>query len=162
LQASLTLSTFGPWGGTATHAVEPLKRPGSPRLSLSLAAYSFRSYFKDSSHSREKATDAVQRIDMFQFVDFCAEHGCAGAEVTSYYFPAAITEAYLIQLRRHAFLRGIAISGTAVGNDFTQPKRDQRDQQIAQVKAWVDKAAILGAPHIRIFAGAAKDIAKEA
>ena len=31
---------------------------------------------------------------------------------------------------------------------------DKRDQEIAHVRKWIDYAAIMGAPHIRIFAGA--------
>ncbi|MBI2925736.1 MAG: sugar phosphate isomerase/epimerase [Verrucomicrobia bacterium] len=131
-------------------AIEPFKRPGPPRLLLSLAAYSFRDFLQHK--------DPAKRIDLFQFVDFCADHGCVGTEVTSYYFPANFTHDYLIRLRRHAFLRGVDISGTAVGNDFTKPKGAERDKEIALVKKWVDHAAVLGAPHIRVFAGSAKDV----
>jgi sugar phosphate isomerase/epimerase len=67
----------------------------------------------------------------------------------------------LIKLRRHAFLRGIAISGTAIGNDFTQPPGEKLNEQIKLAKMWVDRAAVLGAPHIRIFAGAGKGMSKE-
>jgi sugar phosphate isomerase/epimerase len=68
------------------------------------------------------------------------------------------TDAYLLDVRRHAFLRGVAISGTSVGNNFALPKGPERDAQIADVKKWIDRAAVLGAPHIRVFAGAAKGI----
>jgi sugar phosphate isomerase/epimerase len=43
-----------------------------------------------------------------------------------------------------------------VGNDFCHPKGEERDKQIANVKRWVELAAILGAPVIRIFSGNAK------
>src|SRR6185503_139495 len=33
------------------------------------------------------------------------------------------------------------------------PKGDKRDTEIAGVKKWIDHAAMLGAPHIRVFAG---------
>lgn len=135
-------------------AVEPFRRAGKPRLLLSLAAYSFRDSFNRA--------DAARRLDMFQFVDFCADHGCLGAEVTSYYFPKDVDEAYLIRLRRHAFLRGIALSGTAVGNDFTQTAPDARAAEIAAVKQWIDRAAILGAPHIRVFAGPGRGVSAAA
>jgi sugar phosphate isomerase/epimerase len=59
----------------------------------------------------------------------------------------------LVALKRHAFLRGIAISGTAVGNVFTLPKGAKRDGQIAHVKKWIDNAVHMGAPHVRVFAG---------
>ena len=142
-------------------AIEPFQRPGAPRLLLSLAGYSFRDYMKDSTHKRDKQADPAKQIDLFQFVDYCADHGCTGTELTSYYFPKELTTDYLIRLRRHAFLRGVAVSGTAVGNNFAQPKGARRDQEIADVKQWIDRAAILGAPHIRVFAGSPDGISKE-
>jgi len=143
-------------------AVEPLSRPGPPRLRLSLAAYSFRDYFRDTNHDREVQTDAGKRIDLFQFVDYCAAQDCAGAELTSYYFPKDTDEAFLIKLRRHCFLRGVEVSGTSVGNTFTDPPGEKRAAQLRHVKQWVDNAAVLGAPHIRVFAGGApKGTSKE-
>ncbi|PYM15053.1 MAG: sugar phosphate isomerase/epimerase [Verrucomicrobia bacterium] len=137
-------------------AVEPLKRTGTSRLLLSLAGYSFRDYFKDANHKRDASTDSAKRIDLFQFIDYCAEHGCQGTELTSYYFPPTLDHEFLIRIKRHAFIRGIDISGTAVGNTFTLPAGAERGQEIANTKKWIDYAAIMGAPHIRIFAGAAR------
>ena len=90
-------------------AVEPFKRPGAPRLLLSLAAYSFRESFKDTNGERKPQSNQAPRIDLFQFVDYCAEHGCTGAELTSYYFPPEVNESFLVKLRRHCFLRGVEI-----------------------------------------------------
>jgi sugar phosphate isomerase/epimerase len=145
-------------------ALDPFKRAGAPRFALSLAAYSFRQFFKDGGPKTPPPAD--KQLDLFGFMDFCADHGCAGAELTSYYFPQEITAEFLLRLRRHAFLRGLAISGTAVGNTFTHPPGPRRDAEIAHVKAWVDHAATMTAPHIRIFAGnaqagASKDEAKK-
>ena len=147
---------------TGLLAVEPFKRSGPARLQLSLAAYSFREYFKDTERERKVQTDAAKQIDLFQFVDYCAEHDCAGAELTSYYFPKDIDDAYLLKLRRHCFLRGVEVSGGSVGNTFTHPAGDKRDEQLRYVKKWVDYYATLGAPHIRVFAGnAPRDMAVE-
>ncbi|MEP6663050.1 MAG: TIM barrel protein [Verrucomicrobiota bacterium] len=132
-------------------AIEPFSRKGKPRFQVSLAAYSFREFFK--------AKEADKPMDFFRFIDFCAEQGCAGAELTSYYFPQPLTDEFLIKIRRYAFLRGVEVSGTAVGNNFALPKGGKLDEQIASVKKWIDHAALLGAPHIRVFAGAAaKDL----
>jgi sugar phosphate isomerase/epimerase len=127
------------------------KRVGKPNLRLSLAAYSFRSFFKFQKNSMREVHS--KPMDMFKFIDFCADHHCDGAELTSYFFRHNVTRDYLIALRRHAFLRGVDISGTAVGNNFSLPKGEARDAQIAYVKKWIDHAAVLGAPHIRVFAG---------
>jgi sugar phosphate isomerase/epimerase len=128
----------------AARAVEPIKRRGTARFPLSVAAYSFRNFFT--------AKDPAKKITLFDFIDFCADQGCQGAELTSYYFPANADHEYLLKLKRHAFLRGIEISGTAVGNNFGLPKGEERDNNISLVKKWVDNSAVLGAPHIRVFA----------
>lgn len=151
--STVTAAGLGIFAPAALRAVAPLQRAGSPRLLLSLAAYSFRQFFKDGNKAVPPADKA---LDMFKFIDFCADQGCAGAELTSYFFPKELTPEYLLQVRRHAFLRGVAISGTAVGNNFALPAGEALSKQIAEVKRWIDHAAILGAPHIRVFAGAAK------
>lgn len=156
-QTALGLAGLGLFGRLSTLAVEPLKRPGAPRLQLSLAAYSFREYFNTNPKNAAKRKDATKQITMEDFVDYCADRGCDGAELTSYYFPDGFGTDYLIKLRRHAFLRGIAVSGSAVGNNFTWAKGPERDKQIAHVKKWVDYCAVFGAPHIRVFAGPTQD-----
>jgi sugar phosphate isomerase/epimerase len=131
---------------STSRAVEPTVRTGKPSLKLSLAAYSFREEFK------------AGKMDMPKFIDYCVAHGLAGTELTSYYFPPDADDAYYIGLKRHAFLKGIAVSGTAVGNNFAFLEGPELDRQIRDVKAWIDRAAVLGAPHIRVFAGASKGI----
>lgn len=139
----------------SVQAVEPVARKGAARLKLGLAAYSFRDFFKDANHNRPKPPAPNEQIDYFQFLDYCAEHDVA-AEVTSYYFPKDVTSDFLLKLKRHAHLNGVALSGTAVGNTFTHPAGEKRDEQLKHVKMWVDHAALLGVPHIRVFAGNAE------
>ena len=129
----------------AVAPLHPVK--GAARLRLALAAYSFR----DDLVAKKDGTPP--RMDLFKFIDFCAENDVPGAELTSYYFKPNPDVEYLTQLRRHAHLRGVTISGTAVGNNFTLPSGEKRDAEIAGVKRWIERAAILGAPHIRVFAG---------
>lgn len=146
----LQLTTTSLLAAPLLRAAEPFQRPGTPRLQLSLAAYSLRQFFQT-----EKGKPIPGgTLDMFKFIDYCAEQGCAGAELTSYYFPVEPTDDYLLKVRRHAFLRGVQISGTSVGNNFALPAGPERDAQIADLKKWIDRAAVLGAPHIRVFAGA--------
>jgi len=159
MHSSLNRRGFLKLAGTAGLAFSPLaalageafNRKGQARLQLSLAAYSFRDFFKDASH--EQKTNPARRIDLIEFIDFCAEHRCDGAELTGYYFPKDVDDAFLLKLRRHCFLRGVEVSGGAVGNTFTHPPGEKRDEQMRYVKKWVDHYAVLGAPHIRVFAG---------
>ena len=145
----LQLSGLTLLAGRAGFSIEPFPHAGPARLGLSLAAYSFRDFFKDN----QGKMNAAGTLDMFGFLDYCAELDCAGAELTSYYFPADVTDDYLRRVRRHAFLRGVSISGTSVGNTFTLPAGPERDKQVALVRQWVDRAAVLGTSHIRVFAG---------
>ncbi|HEY2573215.1 MAG TPA: sugar phosphate isomerase/epimerase family protein, partial [Verrucomicrobiaceae bacterium] len=144
----------GALGSSVLSAAEPFHRAGQPRLMLGCAAYGFREYFEFGKDKPQKPREGHEPMDMLRFVDFCADQGCDGAELTSYYFPANVTDEYLIETRRRAFMRGIAISGTAVGNVWTHPKGSpERDKEIAYTKLWIDRAVTLGTSHVRVFAG---------
>lgn len=134
-------------------AIEPIARKGKPRLVLGLAAYSFRKSMKWMKGKEQKSPDGWPSWDLFDFIDFCADHGIAGAELTSYFFPPDVDEKYLLEIRRHAYLRGVTITGTAVGNTFTHPEGAKRREEIEYVKTWIRHSALMGAPHIRVFAG---------
>jgi sugar phosphate isomerase/epimerase len=94
-------------------------------------------------------------MDMFQFIDYCADHGCDGAELTSYYFPKDMDQAWMAKFKRHMHLRRISASGVAVGNDFTLPD-EKLPEQIGLAKKWIEHAEFFGAPYVRVFAGMSK------
>jgi sugar phosphate isomerase/epimerase len=114
-------------------------------MHLSLAAYSM----------REALTDG--KMDLFGFIDWCAEAGLPGAELTSYYFKKDFDRSYLHELRRYAFRKGVTVSGTSVANNFCLPPGTEKQKEIDQVKTWIDYAAELFAPQLRIFAGKVPD-----
>jgi sugar phosphate isomerase/epimerase len=124
-------------------AIEPIKRSGGPSMKLSLAAYSF----------REMLAGPKKSMTLDGFIDLASTYGLDAVEPTSYYFPEPATPEYCRALRRHAFLQGLSISGTAVRNTFTYAPGPQLDKEIDHVKRWIDLAAELHAPSIRIFAG---------
>src|SRR5262245_40552585 len=124
-------------------AIPPIGRTRPSHLKLSIAAYSYRQYL----------TGTPPKIDLFDFVSLAADMALDGVEPTSYYFPPEVTTDYLNRLKLHAFTLGLDISGTAVGNNFCLPPGPKRDEQIALVRRWIDRAAELDAPVIRIFAG---------
>ncbi|RBP42362.1 sugar phosphate isomerase/epimerase [Roseimicrobium gellanilyticum] len=141
-------------GASALPAIEPINRKGKSRMMLGLAAYSFRDnmkWMKGKENTKLKAGGPAW--DILDFIDYCADQGCPGAELTSYFFPPDCDEKYLLEVKRRAYLRGVNITGTAVGNTFTHPKGEARDKEIAYVKEWIEKSTIMGAPHIRVFAG---------
>ncbi len=136
--------------GRSAHAIEPIARRGKPKFKFSLAAYSYRDLFKPNNKF------AAEALTLKDFVDDCAKFQLEGTELTSYYFPTPVTDEFLTDLRRYCFRAGLDVSGTAVGNDFCHPAGRERDKQIAAVKQWIDHAALLAAPVIRIFSGNVK------
>lgn len=160
LSASLQAS-LASIGIQAALGIEPINRPGQSRMQLGLAAYSFRKYFR-WMRDKEQKVEGHQPMGILDFVDWCADHNVPGAEVTSYFFPPDVDEKFLLELRRRAYLRGVQLCGTAVGNNFALPKGEKLDEQIAYTKKWIDYSAIMGAPHIRVFAGPQpKDLSEE-
>ncbi len=134
----------GVFGTPDAKAIEPVKRDiAGPKYKFTLAGYSY----------RKLLTGKDPECSLDDFVRDCAKFGLEGTEPTSYYFPQLVTDQYLCQLKALAFRLGLSISSTAVGNQFCTPPGAVRDQQIASVKQWIDHAAVLGAPVIRIFSG---------
>jgi sugar phosphate isomerase/epimerase len=133
----------------AAPAIGPIARNGEAKFKFSLAAYSYRDLLTAKK-------DETPKLTLSDFVNDCAKFGLDGTELTGYYFPKAITPEYLNQLARQCFRLGLDVSGTAIGNDFGFPAGDERKKQIDSAKQWIDYAALLGAPVIRIFAGHAK------
>ncbi|MFN7806752.1 MAG: sugar phosphate isomerase/epimerase family protein, partial [Planctomycetaceae bacterium] len=147
LQSAIATALVGPTSLASPHtavAAGPVRRNGKPHLKLSLAAYSYRDYL----------TGKLQpKMTLDQFIELCAELGLDGTELTSYYFPENFDKAYLVSLKQKTFRLGLDISGTAIANDFCLPPGEARDKSLAHTRLWIDHAATMGAPVIRIFAG---------
>lgn len=121
-----------------------IQREGGPRLKVGLNAYSFNGPLTDKSMTLE------------DLLVFCASLGLDAVDITAYYFPGYPVpppEDVLYSIKKKAFLLGLDISGTGVRNDFTHPDEARRREEVDLVKRWIDAAAKLGAPVIRIFAG---------
>lgn len=114
------------------------------RIKLSCNLYSFNAPLRGGEMTLE------------QVIDFCAELGFDAVDPTGYYFPGhpePPSEAYVNGIKRRAFLAGLDISGTGVRNDFTAPDPAARERDLAHVKRWIEVAARLGAPVLRVFDG---------
>src|SRR5262245_40582287 len=126
-------------------AIEPIRRTGRPHLRLSLAAYSYRKYL--DLKIKPKPTMMLE-----EFADLAAALDLDAIEPTSYYF-ADTSPKYLARLKGHCTRLGLDISGTAVGNDFCLPDAAKLKAQLNSVKQWTERASLLGAKTMRIFAG---------
>jgi sugar phosphate isomerase/epimerase len=125
--------------------------PATGALKLSLNGYSFNGLLADGLAGKP---GGISLADVFTF---CAQHGFAAVDPTGYYFPgypAVPAREYVNLLKRHAHRLGLAISGTGIRNDFAQPDPVKRAADVARAKAWIEVAAELGAPVLRVFAGA--------
>lgn len=117
---------------------------GKSKLKMSLNAFSF------------NAPLSEKKMDLDDLLETCAEIGFDGVDITAYYFPGypnVPPDEYLCHIKRTAFRLGLDITGTGVRNDFTDPDKNKRAAHIILVKNWIDAAAKLGAPVVRIFAG---------
>ena len=135
--------------GSLVQAADPIVRNGTPHLKLSLAAYSFHRHLPQNWPTPRQEGP----MTLLDFIDFCGEQDLDGVELTSYYFPKAVTPEYIQQIKEKTFRLGLDISGTAIGNDFCKPAGAALDAEKAMTRQWIDYAAQLGAPVIRIFAG---------
>ena len=141
----------GMTGNIAGAAVAPIRRVGGPRLKVSLNAYSFGKLLNNHALGRGAG------MSLIELVEFCAKHNFDGVDPTGYYFPGyrerkVPDDKLVFELKRRAFELGVGISGTGVGNNFTVADKAARAKDVAWIKQWVEVAAKLGAPVLRVFA----------
>lgn len=87
---------------------------------------------------------------------FCSNLGFAAVDPTGYYFPnypEVPPDDYVFDLKKKAFRLGLDISGTGVRTDFSNPDPAQRATDVELVRKWVEVAAKMDAPVLRVFAG---------
>ena len=130
--------------GTITANSHNLPNLGN-RLKIALNGYSFNEPLQ------------AGRMDIEDMLEFCAQNGFYACDITAYYFPGypqVPVDEYLYRVKRQAFALGLEICGTGVRTDFTQPDPDKRREHVGLVKNWIVAAEKIGAPVIRVFAGA--------
>jgi len=131
-----------PLAATALRAIDPVVRPAKPRMTLGVAAYSFR-----VALDLKKPT-----MTLFDFIDLAATYPVTAVELTSYYF-AETTPAYLAKLKAKCAERKLSISGVPIRSDFCLADGKKLEAELIHVKEWIERAATLGSPTVRIFAG---------
>lgn len=150
----LRLAALAPIAMTSTsRAFEPVVRTGKAFFRPTLNAYSF------LEQLNANMADASVGIDLFGVCDFCVKHDIEAVDLTGYFFPGypqAPADGYVNRIKRYTHDRGIVISGTGVKNDFATADKAVRADGVAITKAWIEVAARLGAPVVRVFAGPQK------
>jgi sugar phosphate isomerase/epimerase len=122
---------------------------GKKDLKVSLNAYSFNKMLNDNIKGRGEG------VTLLQVLEFAAKCKFEGFDATGYYFPGypeAPSDAYIESLKRRAADLGLGISGTGVRNNFTTADKAVRAAAVKHIREYVEVAAKLGAPVIRVFA----------
>jgi sugar phosphate isomerase/epimerase len=89
-------------------------------------------------------------LDLEGFIERAYQFGLDGIDIHTRAF-ASREPAYLRAIRMAALRRGLALSYIGISNDFGRPQ-EQLPGQVQMVKEWVDVAAFMGIPLVRIFA----------
>lgn len=119
---------------------------------LGLNAYSF----SDLLMARDYR-DKQQVYTLFNLLDWCATQNIQALDPTAYFFPTypeVPSDEYIAKLKSKADELGIAISGTGIRNNFASPDSAVRAEGVELAKKWIVVASKLGAPVLRVFAGA--------
>ena len=114
--------------GQAYSAPAKIARESGVKLKLGLNAYSFDKQLRDGSMT---LADAVH---------FCAQHNVDALDATGYYFsgyPTVPSDESIYNLKRTAFVNGVAISGTGVRNNFAVADAVARKADVQMVKDWI-------------------------
>ncbi|CAG9888702.1 Xylose isomerase domain protein TIM barrel [Bacteroides ovatus] len=148
-QSNKTVNTNRPTGAPIEH----FKKfdTSAPYVKVALNAYSFTKNLNDYIKGRSN-----DPMTLFDLIDFCAVNKIDALDATGYFFvgyPDVPTDKYIYEVKKYAFCKGVDISGTGIMNNFANPDATARAKDVQRVKDWIDVAAKLGAPVLRIFSG---------
>jgi len=112
-------------------------RPGNP---IAVSSYSFWRYNESTKLSVEKC------------LDLAAEMGFDGFEVLHVQMTDE-SPAYLQQLKRRAFVNGLALCGFSTHQGFVSPDHEERQQNIDRTVHCLQLAHEMGIPTMRVNTG---------
>ncbi|MEO8270660.1 MAG: sugar phosphate isomerase/epimerase family protein, partial [Aureliella sp.] len=127
----------------------PAKGYGA-KIKLSVNAWSY--YMQLNRHLKGESDG----MSLFDLLDECARLEVDAVDPTGYFFPGypnVPDSKFINEFKRHAFQLGIELSGTGIRNDFATTDKAKRDADIKLAKQWIEAAAEMGAPVLRVFAG---------
>jgi sugar phosphate isomerase/epimerase len=134
---------MGTVGVRAATAAQPDASDNKSKLARLLPGCCAYSYDNELRHGPMTLEDFILKA---------AELQLTGVDMTAYYFKSTVPE-YLHGLRHLAYKHAVAFSGAACGVSMVQADAAKRAEIVEQIKKWVDVTDLLGASHLRIFAG---------
>ena len=93
---------------------------------------------------------AANKLDLEQFIERAYQLGLDGIDIHTRAF-TSLDPAYLRSIRMQAFRRGLALSYIGVSSNYGKPQ-DELAAEVATTKEWIDVAAFMGIPLVRVFA----------
>jgi L-ribulose-5-phosphate 3-epimerase len=127
-------------GGTTVAEAQPRTTPGKARFRTGLVAYSYRDAFK------------AKTITYEDLIRIAVETGTDGIDMTVYWLPST-SDDYLRSLKRLAYRNRVEIYSIGTRVQLAQPTPALRDQQLTELRKWLDVAQKVGATHVRVFGG---------
>src|SRR5262249_17960199 len=119
----------------------PRPESGPARFRTGLVAYSYRQALQAKTMTYE------------DLIRIAVETGTAGIDMTVYWLPGT-SDDYLLPLRRLAYKNRVEIYSIGTRVRLAQPTTEQREQELAELRKWLDVAQKVGATHVRVFGGA--------
>jgi sugar phosphate isomerase/epimerase len=98
----------------------------------------------------------VGGMSLFDMLEECARLDFDAVDPTGYFFPGYPNRPerkFINEFKQRAFQLGLGISGTGIRNDFATADKAKRNADVALAKQWIEVAAEMGAPVLRVFAG---------
>jgi len=92
----------------------------------------------------------ADQLTLEGFIERAYEFGLDGIDIHTRAF-ASTEPDYLRAIRMQALKRGIALSYIGVSSNFGKPQ-EQLEGEVATAKEWIDVAASMGIPLVRVFA----------
>lgn len=114
-------------------------------MELGISSYSFHRLGKGpEGHGAIPPVEAM--------IDRTAALGLTGFEVLGVHMPSTERD-YLNGLKRHALHAGVHFLSVSAHHDFVKPDPESRREQVRIVDRWIEVAAMMGAPVVRVFGG---------
>ncbi len=114
-------------------------------MELGISSYSFHRLGKGP-----EGRDPIPPVEAM--IDRASALGCTGFEILGVHMPST-DRGYLNDLKRHALHAGVHFLSVSAHHDFVKPDAEARDEQVRIVESWIEVAARMGAPVVRVFGG---------
>ncbi|EKN69767.1 xylose isomerase [Neobacillus bataviensis LMG 21833] len=132
---------------------------GDYKVSLNLYSYNV-----NLNAWRDNKSDGPPPIDTFEAIRAAKKAGFDAVDITAYYIPGYDNKTmptksdeeiydFVKRLKDLCKELGMEISGTGVQNDFADTNAERRALDVERIKYWIDVAAEMGAPVMRVFSG---------